>query len=198
MGKLTRAASTITTAAIGVLVLLTTLPTWVRGTTPTATGDLPVTAAGTTAAPAAASVGLVIVAAALVLSLAGRAVRIGALIAVIIGSVGAAATVVSFLSTPEVVAASAAVEVTSVRAINTPVSVTPWPYLSLAALAAGALAGVWLITHLGTWQAVGRRYDVAPAGAAVVEAEVPEDPQTRARRQAMDDWDAITRGEDPT
>ncbi len=198
MAKLTRATSSLTTAAIGALVLLTTLPAWVRGTTPTATGDLPVSAAGTTAAPAAASVGLVIIAAGLVLSLAGRAVRVGALVAVIIGSAGAAATVVSFLANPEVVAASAAVEVTSVRAINSPVSVTIWPYVSLAMLALGAVAGLWLVTHLGSWQSVGRRYERETSSSRPARADLGTDPQTRARRRAMDDWDAISRGEDPT
>src|SRR5690625_3018415 len=124
MAKFTRGAATMTTAIIGALVLLTTLPTWVRATTPTATGDLAVSAGGTTASPATASVGLVIIAAALVLGLAGKAARVGALVVVIVGSIGAAVTIVTFLAAPDVVAASAAAEITSVRAINEPVAIT--------------------------------------------------------------------------
>lgn len=197
MANLSRAAATVTTALLGAVVLVTTLPTWVRATTRTATGDLPVTVAGTSAAPGAASVGLVIIAAALVLGLAGKAVRVIALVGIIAANLAAGATVVMFLAQPEVVAASAAAELTSVRAINTPVTVTWWPYLSLAVLAIGIATSGWLLTHLGTWQAVGRRYE--PAARAEAETPVPaSDRQTRSRRQAMDDWDAISRGEDPT
>jgi len=197
MANLSRGAATVTTALLGAIVLLTTLPTWVRATTPTATGDLPVTVSGTSAAPAAASVGLVIIAAALVLGLAGKAVRVIALVGIIAANLAAGATVVMFLAEPDIVAATAAADLTSVRAINTPVTVTWWPYLSLAVLAAGIATSGWLLTHLGTWQTVGRRYQ--PAARAETETPPPAaDPQTRSRRQAMDDWDAISRGEDPT
>lgn len=197
MARLSRPAAIVTTAAMGAAVLISTLPTWVRGTTPTATGNLAVTAAGTSASPAAASVGLVIVAAALVLGLAGRVMRIGALLAIIAASVGAALTVVSFLTAPDVVAASAAADLTSVRAINTPVSVTVWPYLSLGILALAALMAVWILTHLGTWQQVGRRYET-DAGSTPDHGPAEHDPRARARLRAMDDWDAISRGEDPS
>lgn len=196
MGRFTRGAATITTATIGALVLLTTLPTWVTATTPTATGDLAVSAGGTTASPATASVGLVIIAAALVLGLAGKAARVGALVVAIAGSVGAAITIVTFLANPDVVAASAAADITSVRAVNTPVSVTAWPYVSLVVLAAGAVTSLWLLTHLGAWTTVGRRYQ--PATQATPSTPAPGDRDANARRRAMDDWDAITRGEDPT
>lgn len=196
MARFTRGGATITTAIVGALVLLTTLPTWVRATTPTATGDIAVSAGGTTASPATASVGLVIVAVALVLGLAGKAARVGALIVAIAGSVGAAITIVTFLANPDVVAASAAAGVTSVRAVNTPVSVTAWPYVSLGVLTVGVLTSLWLLTHLGTWSAVGRRYQ--PATQAPPSTPASGDRDAQARRQAMDDWDAITRGEDPT
>lgn len=197
MARLSRPAAILATATMGGAVLVSTLPTWVRATTPTATGDLAVTAAGTAASPAAASAGLVVIAAALVLGLAGRAMRFIALVVVIAASAGAAFTVMSFLRTPDVVAASAAAEMTSVRAVNTPVSVTIWPYLSLAILILAAVMAVWILTHLGTWQRVGRRYETTADASFDHEAQHGDD-RTRARLRAMDDWDAISRGEDPS
>lgn len=197
MARLSRPAAILVVALMGAAVLISTLPTWVKGTTPTATGDLAVAAAGTSASPAAASVGLVIIAAALVLGLAGRAMRFAALVVVIAASVGAAVTVVSFLRAPEVVAASAAAQMTSVRAVNTPVSVTIWPYLSLTILILAVLVAVWILTHLGTWQHVGRRYETDSSSAPDDTAHM-HDSRTRERLRAMDDWDAISRGEDPS
>lgn len=196
MAKIGRGAAAGSTALTGAAVLLTTLPTWVHATTPTATGDLAVSAAGTAAAPVAVSVGLVVIAAGLALALAGRAVRVVALFVVIAGGVGAGTTVVGFLRAPQAVAASAAADVTAVRAINTPVTVTFWPYASLAALLLAVGVAAWLLLHLGHWQEVGRRYQ--PAERAPRSEPGPATPQGHARRQAMDDWDAISRGEDPT
>lgn len=199
MVKLSRGAATVTTGIIGALVLLTTLPVWVRGTTPTATGDLAVSASGTAAAPAAASAGLVIIASALVLGLAGTAVRIVTLIAVTVASIAAGITVLMFAGDPAAVVASAAAKITSVRAVNDGVSLTVWPYVSLATLGLAAITGGWLLSHLGTWQNVGRKYQrptVPPQEPTSPSAAL--DSQSRARRQAMDDWDAISRGEDPS
>lgn len=191
-----RAAAIVT--VLGALILLTTLPSWVSGTAPTATGDLPVAAAGTTASPTTASIGLVILAAGLLLGLAGRAARIGALIAVMGGGVLAAVTIIGFLREPEVVARAAAAEATSVRAINLPVTVTVWPYVAMTILVVAIGAAAWLITHLGAWASVGRRYQRAADDRPEPTRAAKKDPQVELRRQTIDDWDAISRGEDPT
>lgn len=195
MLRISRRTAASLTGLTGVAVLVTTLPTWVSGSAPTATGDLTVSAAGTTVAPGTASIALVILAAGAVLGLAGRVLRVLALLGVIAGAILAALNVFAFLAAPEVAAASAAAEVTSVRAINEPVAVTVWPYLCLAVLAIGAGLGVWFLTRLGSWQAVGRRFETRGAPPP---AEDVADSRTRARRQAMDDWDALSRGEDPS
>lgn len=197
MAETSRARAVGVVALLGAAVLGTALPTWIHASTPTPTGNTAVVVAGTSAAPGAASVGLVIIAAALVLGLAGRLVRIVTLVGVIAASLIGAATVAAFLAAPEPVAATAAAELTSVRAITTPVSLTWWPYLSLAALTLSALIAGFLLTRLGAWEQVGRRYQ-RPTEAAPSRGAPPADPSTRARRQAMDDWDALTRGEDPS
>lgn len=198
MPKVTRGVATLVTASIGVVALLTTLPTWITGTTPTATGDIPVSAPGTAASPAAASMALVILAAGLVLGLAGRVMRVLALVAVIVGSIAAGVTIIGFLSNPDPVAASAAAEVTSVRAINSPVDVSFWPYLTLSVFAVGIGVTGWVATHIDTWGKVGRKYETPHRGDAVSDTSTSTDSQAQARQQAMDDWDAISRGEDPT
>lgn len=198
MTRVSRGTAAVVVAALGALVLVSALPTWVTGTTPTATGDLAVRVSGTAASPTTASIGLVIVAAGLLLGLAGRGMRIFALLAVIAGGAVAAGAVIIMLQQPEIVARAAAAEITSVRAINLPVGVTLWPYVSVVVLALAVAVAVWLITHLGTWASVGRRYETAGRTPVAAQGETIADQRVRARRKVMDDWDAISRGEDPT
>lgn len=198
MGHITRARATIITAIAGFAVVLTALPTWVKGSAPTATGDTPVSVSGTTASPTTASVGLVIIAAALVLGLAGRVMRRVALVVAIAGVFLAGASVVGVLRNPAPALTTAAAEVTSVRAISTPPQLSLWPYISVAVLVSVGVLCVWLLTSLGRWGQVASKYRLASRSPSKGEGGEEGDTNTSQRMKAIEDWDAITRGEDPT
>lgn len=198
MANISRSRATLMTGFAGLIVLVTSLPTWARGSTPTATGTQVVKVSGTAASPATASVGLVIIAAALVLGLAGRWMRQVALVVVIVAVGFAIISVVGFILDPNPVVKTAAADVTSVRAITTTPDLYPWPYVALGVLIIVAVLNVWLLTQLGQWGQVGEKYRLATHKPTQQATTDHEDPQVVAKKQAIEDWDAITRGEDPT
>ncbi len=169
-------------AAIG----LSLLP-WARATVPTVLGEQAVSVTGGQAAPATTAAGLALLATGLALALGGRwvirlaAVAVGAL-GLVLG--GAAAQV---LLDPEPRVLTAAGQVAGVRQISGAVSLTPWPALTLA-LAAAVLVTAVLVARVPATTADRRFERTEPAG---------QSPPT-GRARAMDDWDALGRGEDPT
>ncbi|MET0590263.1 MAG: Trp biosynthesis-associated membrane protein [Naasia sp.] len=78
-----------------------------------------------------------------------------------------------------------------VRALLLGIDSTPWPMVVLIMAGLGAAAGVWILVTGRSWPVPGRRY------AAGTDPEKPRSdaPEERTRE---DEWDALTRGEDPT
>ncbi|MPV49919.1 hypothetical protein GCG21_07855 [Pseudactinotalea sp. HY160] len=204
--SLTRGRAVLLVGLLGIVLVGTSLPTWARGEGRGTDGPVPIVLAGTDAAPAVPSAGLVVIVAALVLGLSGRATRIAALAGAGLAALLAGWSGIAFLGDPEPPLVSAAGEATRVRDLVGAVSVTAWPVVTVVAAAVVALVVLVLPWQFGRWAAVGRRYQRGPVDPAASADTVglsgqagPADDGSTARRvRAMDDWDAIGRGEDPS
>lgn len=184
---------------LGLLVLgvagfgLAALP-WLRLTVPTVIARQEVSVAGTTAVPVVGPLGLAVLAAALCVAIGGTwARRVASLVLVGLGALIAGSTV-RLLLDPDPAAVAAAVAVSGVPQIDGDVTVTPWPYLTVLLGVAVGLGGVLVLRLRPPADAV-RRYERRDVAAA------PDPAAGRAaepRVRAMDDWDALGRGEDPT
>lgn len=189
---LTRARAMLIVGALGILLVVTSLPTWGRAEGWGTTELVPITLAGTDAVPAVPSAGLVLIVAALVLGLSGRATRIAAVAGAAFAGVLAGWSTVAFLRAPEPPLVSAAGEATRVRELAGAASVTPWPVVAVAVAAVVVIVAAVLPWQFGRWNAVGRRYE--RGGPSARPTSGPRSPRVRA----MDDWDAIGRGDDPS
>ncbi len=178
--------------ALGLVLVLTSLPTWGRAEGRGTADPVPITLAGTDAVPAVPSAGLVVIVAALVLGLSGRATRIVAVVGAAFAGVLAGWSSLAFLRNPEPPLVSAAGEATRVREIVGAVELTPWPVVAIVVAVVVVIVAVVLPWQFGRWSAVGRRYE--RGGTDPSAASGPRSPRVRA----MDDWDAIGRGDDPS
>lgn len=193
-GSLGRGRAVVIVVVLGLALFGLTLPAWAHAVAPTTVGSAAVTVAGSDAAPGVASAGLVVLVSGLVLGLAGALARVLAVLGVIAGGALAAVSAGLFLADPERSVLRAAAEITGVRQVDGPISVAPWPTAALVVGAVAVLTGLALPFLAGSWQRVGRRYERGTDAAA---RATPTSPRT-PRGRAMDDWDALTRGDDPS
>lgn len=178
--------------ALGALLFGLTLPTWASAEATTTVGTQPVAVGGSGAAPLVASAAAVVLVAGLVLALSGRLTRVLAVIGVVLGGVLGVIGSARFLADPRTPLEQAAAAVSGVREIAGDPDVTALPVLALVVSALTALTGLALPFLAGRWERVGRRYEVGPAtGTAAAETH-------DSRSQARADWDALTRGDDPS
>ena len=164
--------------------------TWGSTEVPTVLAERTVTVSGGDASPVTTAASLAVLATGLALALGGRWVTrvcAGALV-VLGGALGAAA--IGFLRDPRPRLETAAAQVTGVREIIGTPEVTAWPYLTVVLGVLVAAAAV-LVLRIPAVPA-GRRFERAGAQGAAA------DPARDERVRAMDDWDALGRGEDPT
>ncbi|WP_420110765.1 Trp biosynthesis-associated membrane protein [Pseudactinotalea sp.] len=190
-GSLGRGRAVAVVAGLGLALFGLTLPTWASAVTPTTIGSDVVSLGGADAAPGVASAGLVVLVSGLVLGLAGRLARVLAVIGVIAGGALAGVSAALFLARPERGVLSAAAEISGVPQIEGDIAVAPWPVIALVVAALAVIAGAALPFLAGAWNRVGRRYEKGTDAPDVGAAQTP-------RRRAMDDWDTLSRGEDPT
>ncbi|MPV38959.1 Trp biosynthesis-associated membrane protein, partial [Georgenia subflava] len=124
--------------------------------------------------------------------------RIGAVLAglVLVGAAAlVAASTVGFLSDPAAPVRSAAAELSGVPELDGAATTTPWPALAIVLAVALLVLGVVTLVASRRWQAAGRRFERdTPAPGPRSAASRATDDRTRA----MDDWDALGRGEDPS
>ena len=185
--RLSRAKAVLAVLAGGALLLLSTLPTW--ATAPVAVSLDAVAAAavnGAEAEPVVPSAALVILAAGLAIGLAGRIARVIAALAVALCGVLAGVMTILFLRTPEPALRAAAGELSAVSELTGPAQLFAWPVLALVIAAALTVLGAGLPWVMGAWARVGQRYERDPGAA-------PE-----GTRRHIADWDALSRGEDPS
>lgn len=166
---------------------------------------------GASAVPVLAPLSLAVLALGAALSIVGLALRyvFGAL-AVLIGGVLAWLTARVVFEHPVSAVAAVVTESTgiagesSVAKLVTSIEATAWPALTLAVSVVLIAAGVFVLATAHAWSRTGRRFrteDTArrastagsrPAGANGAR------PHDAAGSQAIDDWDDLSRGGDPT
>jgi hypothetical protein len=147
-----------------------------------------VAVSGTAAAPAVPAAALVVGAAALALGLGRRvAAALGGLV-LVAAAVMVISAVVGFLADPEPALLGAAADLTGVRELAGDAAVTVWPWVTATLGVGVAAVGALAVVSSSGWQRAGRRFE---------RDDTPR-PATDPRTRAMDDWDALGRGEDPT
>jgi hypothetical protein len=205
--------------ALSALVFLAWSQQWgsllVSGTT--VDGQL-FTIPGSVAAPALAALGLAGLALAAALAIAGPVVRVilGALqiavgLAIAASSIGAILDPVA-AGSPVVTKATGIAGLGAIRSISSDAGESPWGFLAFVLGVLIALTGLFIIVSTKRWPVSGRRYqavrfaaaDAASAAAAEAGSSTdagPEDAvdtQATERSQAIDNWDSLSNGRDPT
>jgi uncharacterized membrane protein (TIGR02234 family) len=174
--------------AAAALAGLVALPTWVRGTGASALeGAVTVQVAGAAAAPQVGGAALVLAAAAGALGLVARAGRV--LVAVVAAGAGllVAGAGVAVLRDPAGAVTGALADATGVpTAAST--ALTPWPAVALVLGAATVLLAAALLRAPGDWTRRSSRHEV-PAARPARDGHEPDE---------RDDWDALSRGDDPS
>jgi hypothetical protein len=166
---------------------------------------------GASAVPVLAPLSLAVLALGAALSIAGLALRyvFGAL-AVVIGGVLAWQTARVVFEQPVSAVAAVVTESTgiagesSVAKLVASIDATAWPAVTLVVWAVLIAAGVFVLVTAHGWSRTGRRYrtdevanPVARAASSTGGGEGPR-PHDAAGSRAIDDWDDLSRGEDPT
>ena len=196
---------TIVATIIGAgLVLLSWSQTWFTLVIETGSGAStadPIEVAGSIASPALAALGLAGLALVAALAIAGPGIRVvlGVLEVLLGGCILLAAGI--SLGDPVAAVSAAVTDATGVAGaaptaeLVASVTATAWPVLAILGGALLVLAGLAVLVTGGRWPASSRRYGdsrMAADGAAPAAAERP------ASDRAIDDWDGLSRGDDPT
>lgn len=158
---------------------------------------------GSVASPALAALGLAGLALAAALAIAGPGIRVvlGVLEVLLGGCVLLAAGIA--LGDPVAAVAPAVTEATGVSGsgptaeLVAAATATGWPAAAIAGGVLLVVAGVAVLVTGTRWPASSRRY----RGARLAEADEPRsagDRERAASDRAIDDWDELSRGDDPT
>lgn len=187
----TRGRWAAATLLLAVLVGASALPVWVSATGASALSDeVAVRVAGSAAAPAVPATALVLAAAGAAVALAGRVGRWVVAAIVLLGGGAVAGAAVGVLADPQGPALAASAELTGVDHLVGPAAATAAPWLAAALGALVVAAAVGLVRSSATWPAPNRRHEGAPGRSP---DDAPGDaPDERA------DWDALSRGADPS
>jgi hypothetical protein len=187
-----RPLTVVAILAAGAIGLIGSTQTWVVATL--ADGDLPVS--GAVAVPVLQPLMLTALALGLVLTLVGRVLRyvLGALALVVAGAVIALSA--PMLGAPPLSAVAPAVTertglagTEAVAGVVHDVAATPWPLVTIVAAVVLGLAGLAVLATAHQWTRGGRRY-----GATAEPVARTED----TTLNAVDSWDDLSRGDDPT
>lgn len=189
----TRGRAVVVVLLLGVVGFgLSALP-WGSAAVATVLAEQTVSVSGAAAAPVTTAVSLAVLATGLAVAISGRWVaRLCAVVLVALGGLLTAASV-GFLLDPEPRLLAAAAAVTGVRELAGDLALTVWPYVT-AVLGLLVAASAVLVLRIPT-TAAGRRFERAEGVSA---PDTAPGPAKDDRVQAMDDWDALQRGEDPT
>jgi hypothetical protein len=206
--------STIVIALVGsALALSASTQTWYTFRLAASSGHSgPIAVSGSSSAPAISALSVAGVAFAAALALAGPVLRyvlsaLGlALAAGIIGSTASALGDPVGSGIAVVTQGTGIAGAASVRAIVVGTDATIWPTLALVGGILLALSAAVVIATSHRWPRASRRYgatravseDDTAASASVDQSVSAADAKARAREAAIDDWDELSRGDDPT
>ena len=210
MTRRLRSLSVLTVLAGGALALIASTQTWLDVTLLGSTTP-PIAVPGASALALLAPLSLAALALGLALSIIGAVLRYAfGVLAVAIGvALGVGALRIA-VERPVDAVAAAVTEATglagesTVRALIDHVAVTPWPAITVVASLAIATGGVVTVLTAHRWPGAGRRYrtDSAdmPAGGASrrVSADASGGDAGSRPHDAIDSWDDLSRGDDPT
>ena len=93
----------------------------------------------------------------------------------------------SALADPAAAVAPVVAAQTGVGHLAGPVAASAWPTVAIVVGALDVLAAVWLVRGVPRWAGPTRRYQATPA---------PDGPAATVDERA--DWDALSRGDDPS
>lgn len=197
MRRRARLLAVVVTVACGALGVISATQPWLAVTLDEGAGHV-LEVPGASAVPVLTPLSLAAMALGAALSIVGLALRyvFGAL-SVLIGGVLAWQTARVAFELPISAVASVVTEATgitgesSVAELVASISATAWPVVTLVAGAVLVAAGAFTLATARSWAGTGRRYrtdDAARTSAAA--GSRPHD--------AIDDWDDLSRGEDPT
>jgi uncharacterized membrane protein (TIGR02234 family) len=190
-----RSISVLAILAAGATSTLAATQTWIHvSLTDGAAADVAV--AGTAAIPVLTPLSLAVLALGAALSIVGRVLRIvfGALTVAAAIGIAAVTAPVAFDApvdayAPSVTETTGITGDSSVAALVSSTSVTAWPLAALVAAVVLLIAGAFVLVTGWGWTGGGRKYDTPRRRTAVAD-DAPLD--------AIDSWDDLSRGDDPT
>lgn len=161
---------------------------------------------GSTAAPGVTALALAGLALAGALSIAGPVIRVVLGVLEVLLGFSVSLSALLAITDPAAASAGAVTDATGISGADSVVdavvtaAVTPWPFVALLAGVVMAGAGIGVLVTARRWPGPTSRYQAVrfesaePAGAADADGSGPAAPTT----DAVDDWDGLSRGEDPT
>lgn len=181
-------------AASGLALLAATQQWYTVTVASGAGGSTVLTVDGQVASPALSALGFAGLALAVALAIAGPVIRIvlGVLGALLGGSIVLAAGIAigdpAAASLPVVTKATGVAGHETVRDLIESVTATAWPIVALAAGILLVVASLAVIVTARAWPASARKY----------QAVRMETAEPSAKDRAVDEWDELSRGDDPT
>ncbi|GAA3208725.1 Trp biosynthesis-associated membrane protein [Microbacterium terregens] len=198
MNRRARLIAVLTTLAVGAMGVISSTQTWLVATLDDGAQHT-LTVAGAAAVPVLTPLSLAVLALGAALSIVGLVLRIvfGALtvaIAVLLGWLSALIAVQSPISAvaSTVTTATGITGEDAVAEMVSSVTATAWPGLTVACCIVLLAAGLFTLVSARTWSRSGRKYD-ADAVASAPTAGTASRPF-----DAIDSWDDMSRGADPT
>lgn len=200
MTRRARLLSVLAALAVGAISLVSSTQTWLVAVLDDGGGQ-ELLVAGASAVPVLAPLSLAVLALGGALSVVGLVLRyvFGVLtvgIAVILGLLSAEVAISAPVSAAAstVTAATGITGADAVADLVSSVTATPWPSVTLVAAVALLAAGLFVLVTARRWARTGRRYESESAASTGGGAEAP------ASRpfDAIDSWDDLSRGADPT
>lgn len=196
MTRRLRSTSVLLILVGGAVALIASTQTWLDVTLRDAAVD-PLAVAGASAVPLLAPLSLAALALCLALTIVGPVLRYAfGVIALAIGAAVATGSWRIAAEHPVDAVASAVTEATGLAGVDTvaglvaQIAATPWPAVTVAAAILVVVGGIVTLTTAHRWPGAGRRYRTDASDSPRRSGSRPHD--------AIDSWDDLTRGDDPT
>jgi hypothetical protein len=186
----TRGRAAAAVVVLGAATALTGAMPWVRARGVSAlTGDVDLVVRGAAAAPAVPAAALVLLAAAVAVGLAGRVGRWLVVVAVWLAGLALAGSATGVLVAPAEAARASVAAATGVDHLSGVPAVTAWVWAALLLGAVVVATAAWLAVVARRWPAPSTRHETTGPGGRG---------DGSGQDGAHADWDALSRGDDPT